>query len=70
MRWVKKSLKVLGILLVLLLVVGSVLFVNVWYFKPFDINLFFCSHGSAIRPRESRDVEQHSRARTPGHRRP
>ncbi len=39
MKWIKKSLKAIGILLALALVLGSVFFVHVWYFKPFIIHV-------------------------------
>lgn len=38
---IKKILKVLGGLLLVVVLLASVFFVHVWYFKPFDINLFF-----------------------------
>lgn len=37
----KKLFKYLGVLLLTLVLLASALFVHVWYFKPFDINLFF-----------------------------
>jgi uncharacterized protein (DUF885 family) len=41
MRIFKKILKIVAGLLVLAIFLGGVFFVHVWYFKPFDINLFF-----------------------------
>ncbi len=41
MRRFKKILKILAFLLLLLLLVGGAFFVHVWYFKPFNVNLFF-----------------------------
>ncbi len=41
MRLLKKILKILAGLVLLLLVAGGAFFVHVWYFKPYDINLFF-----------------------------
>ena len=41
MRRLKKILKVLACLLLVLLLVGAAFFVHVWYFKPFNVNLFF-----------------------------
>jgi uncharacterized protein (DUF885 family) len=41
MSKLKKTLKILAVLLVVVLVAGAALFVHVWYFKPFDINLLF-----------------------------
>ncbi len=38
---IKKLFKYLAGLLLLVLVLGSAFFVHVWYFKPYDINLFF-----------------------------
>jgi uncharacterized protein (DUF885 family) len=40
-RRLKKVLKILALLLVLLVLAGGAFFVHVWYFKPYDINLFF-----------------------------
>lgn len=37
----KKLFKYLGVLLLVVLLLGSAFFVHVWYFKPYDINLFF-----------------------------
>ncbi len=37
----KKILKYLGGLLLLVVLLASAFFVHVWYFKPYDINLFF-----------------------------
>ena len=41
MRRLKKALKVLALLVVLLVLAGGAFFVHVWYFKPYDVNLFF-----------------------------
>ena len=41
MRLLKKLLKIVGVLLVLAILAGGSFFVHVWYFKPYDINLFF-----------------------------
>ena len=41
MTRLKKILKILAYLLLALLAVGAAFFVHVWYFKPFDVNLFF-----------------------------
>ncbi len=41
MRRLKKILKILACLALALLAVGAAFFAHVWYFKPFDINLFF-----------------------------
>ena len=38
---IKKILKILGGLLLVVVLLASIFFVHVWYFKPFDINLFF-----------------------------
>jgi uncharacterized protein (DUF885 family) len=40
-RRLKKAFKILALLLVLLVLAGGAFFVHVWYFKPYDINLFF-----------------------------
>ncbi len=37
----KKLFKLLGGLLLVVILLASVFFVHVWYFKPYDINLFF-----------------------------
>jgi len=37
----KKIFKYLGGLLLVVVLLASVFFVHVWYFKPYDINLFF-----------------------------
>lgn len=41
MQRLKKILKVLAYLVLALLAVGAAFFVHVWYFKPFNVNLFF-----------------------------
>ncbi len=41
MRRLKKILKILAYLLLALLALGAAFFVHVWYFKPYDVNLFF-----------------------------
>ena len=41
MRRLKKVLKVLAVLLGVVVLAAAALLVHVWYFKPFDINLFF-----------------------------
>ena len=41
MRRFKKVLKVLAVLLGVAVLAAAALLVHVWYFKPFDINLFF-----------------------------
>ena len=41
MRRFKKILKVLAVLLVVLILAAGAFLAHVWYFKPFDINLFF-----------------------------
>ena len=41
MRRFKKILKILACLLLLLLVASGAFFVHVWYFRPFNVNLFF-----------------------------
>jgi len=38
---IKKILKWFAALLLLVVVLGGAFFVHVWYFKPYDINLFF-----------------------------
>ncbi|WP_223786844.1 DUF885 domain-containing protein [Marinicella meishanensis] len=38
---IKKILKILGGLLLVVVLLASAFFVHVWYFKPYDINLFF-----------------------------
>ena len=37
----KKIFKYFAVLLLLVVLAGSAFFVHVWYFKPYDINLFF-----------------------------
>ena len=37
----KKILKYFAVLLLVVVLAGSAFFVHVWYFKPYDINLFF-----------------------------
>lgn len=37
----KKALKILGVLFLVLVIAGAAFFVHVWYFRPFDINIFF-----------------------------
>ena len=41
MKWVKRILKVVAVLFVVVLLLGGAFFVHVWYFKPYDVNLFF-----------------------------
>ena len=41
MRLLKKTFKIIGTLLLVVLIAGGLFLAHTWYFKPVNINLFF-----------------------------